>query len=369
MFGPQADLRSGQQGFLSQQETMPQQNQLGADREYAKQQSVLPPHSSFLPVSSAQPRPHPSQTCPVSEPQYMPAKRATDPYTDSSLSLSTTESLSQLPSIESRALGAKKSPPGSQEVTTNTFSHTTAGHFSRHEGHGVRPGLASLKSPPENELHSKPKARKELSPTSPESGRSSENVASKVLEEKSYEVTDEDRKRYLAFLNHPPSPPPEIEKRPLDGETTTSEQRDQVESSERGGDDSEEEAESPTLLQAMTFYDHSPGEVYTIHEDEEEASSPTAPDGVSRPRRKGRVAQTALPTYCSRPPHTRGLDRTQRGITCRLDDTLPGISVHSIASLDTLLWSFCTCHCPIVLVLYSQLCKTSRINRSVHLLY
>ncbi|KAK8746493.1 hypothetical protein OTU49_017044, partial [Cherax quadricarinatus] len=45
--------------------------------------------------------------------------------------------------------------------------------------------------------------------------------------------------------------------------------------------------DSPSLLTAMTFYDHSPGEVYTIHEDEEEASSPTASDGVSRPRRKG----------------------------------------------------------------------------------
>lgn len=137
----------------------------------------------------------------------------------------------------------------------------------------------------------------------------------------SYDVTEEDVKRYLAFLNptdeevkeeirlggdeQVKSPQETIQgervkqegergkrERDIRSDSHMEEEQEEEEEEEVGGeeDDSEEEEEepdSPSLLTAMTFYDHSPGEVYTIHEDEDEASSPTASDGVSRPRRKG----------------------------------------------------------------------------------
>ena len=48
---------------------------------------------------------------------------------------------------------------------------------------------------------------------------------------------------------------------------------------------------------ASSILEHSPGDVYTIQEDLDEISSPTAPDGVSRPRRKSKHFKSIKITY------------------------------------------------------------------------
>lgn len=301
MFGPQADLRPGQQGILSQQDGMQQQGQLGADREYAKQSSNLLSHSSFLPLSSTQPHSQTSQPSPVSDPHYIPREKFTDPHTDSSLSLSEAESLSKLSIAESRSPDVHKSSPPSKEVTT--LSHASPSSSSG-DAKTYRPAGAAVQPPTTDSGNdSDTKVGKVTSAVSPENDTKSPGGGERAgSEEKSYEVTDDDVKRYLAFLSKPSDDVPivvsdqEKSDKCKEEESAKREEKSVVEEggrSEEGeeeeGEDSEEEPDSPGLLTAMTFYDHSPGEVYTIHEDEEEASSPTASDGVSRPRRKGRA--------------------------------------------------------------------------------
>lgn len=302
MFGPQADLRPGQQGLLSQQDRMQQQNQLGAaDREYAKQSINLLSHSSFLPLSSTQPHSQTSQPSPVSDPHYISQKKFKVPHIDSSLSLSEAESLSKLSTAESRSSEVHKSSPQWKEVTTlsHASSSPSPGDAKTH-----RPSGTAIKpSPTDSGNDSQSRVSKVAAPVSPESETKSPGEAERAeAEEKSYEVTDDDVKRYLAFLEKPSD---DVSVVVSDGEKTDkckeeeSAKREETSVVEQGGrseegevvegEDSEEEPDSPGLLTAMTFYDHSPGEVYTIHEDEEEASSPTASDGVSRPRRKGRA--------------------------------------------------------------------------------
>ena len=47
---------------------------------------------------------------------------------------------------------------------------------------------------------------------------------------------------------------------------------------------------SPDFTSAvLPVYEHNPGEVYPIAEDEEEAASPTASDGVTSLRRRARL--------------------------------------------------------------------------------
>lgn len=333
MFGPQADLRSGQPGLPSQQDRMQQQNQLGADREYAKQSSNLLSHSSFLPLSSTQPHSQTSQPSPVSDPHYIPRKKFTDHHTDSSLSLSEAESLSKLSIAESRSSEVHKSSPPSKEVTT--LSHASSSS-SPGDAKTYVPSGAAVKPPTTdsgNDSHAR--VGKVTSPSSPESVTKSPGDAEQAEEEeKSYEVTDDDVKRYLAFLNKPSDDAPvlvlngEKSDKCKEEESAKREEKSVVEQggrSEEGeeeeGQDSEEEPDSPGLLTAMTFYDHSPGEVYTIHEDEEEASSPTASDGVSRPRRKGRApflhanllfTAPRLPTSCR---YTRSLSSQRKALT------------------------------------------------------
>lgn len=305
---PQADVRAGQQGpLLSQQEAMQQGQQLGAEREYAKQSSNLPPHSSFLPLSSTQPSSQTSRPSPVKDPHSILSKKPTDSHTVSSLSRSTTEPPSQLPTTESRSSSlqsSQESVPSSKEVTTT--NHTPARPLLLlNESNNLSPTNVTAKTPTDSEVDSKVRIKKEQSPNSPENDKvkcknDDENKGSE--DKDSYEVTDEDVKRYLAFLNKPIDPLSEVATQDLaeegvqgEEEQTKSEEGSEQEEEqgdgeeEEGEEDSEEEPDSPGLLTAMTFYDHSPGEVYTIHEDEEEASSPTASDGVSRPRRKGRV--------------------------------------------------------------------------------
>ena len=52
------------------------------------------------------------------------------------------------------------------------------------------------------------------------------------------------------------------------------------------GSSSSPPSEQPPVLQP---FDHNPGEVYPIAEEEEEAASPTAPDGVTSLRRRARL--------------------------------------------------------------------------------
>ena len=62
-----------------------------------------------------------------------------------------------------------------------------------------------------------------------------------------------------------------------------------------GGEEGAEAAEaaggalSPDLPTVMHVYDHNPGEVYPIAEEEEEAASPTTSDGVTSLRSRARL--------------------------------------------------------------------------------
>lgn len=146
--------------------------------------------------------------------------------------------------------------------------------------------------------------------------------------EKSYEITEEDKKRYLAFLDKPEDTKSQrraetnIEmsrERKLDTQiqrrdrsssittlTTTSISNISTSSSKSFRDEraakfsansaermaqgeNDERSETSSLPTPMNVYEHSPGEVYTIHEDANEVGSPTAPDGVSRLRRKSKI--------------------------------------------------------------------------------
>ena len=160
---------------------------------------------------------------------------------------------------------------------------------------------------PAPSIHINNKTRKSVFDDSPEEKKEEEieKERRKKLEEEeknkkiSYEVTDADRKNYLAFLGSPVDPPAEIfDPKALEKFTYKEEvieEKPKVKKVEEEKNkanskkiDDKDDPECQGLINAMNFYEHSPGEVYTILEDEDEASSPTAPDGVSRPRRKGK---------------------------------------------------------------------------------
>lgn len=133
---------------------------------------------------------------------------------------------------------------------------------------------------------------------------------------KSYEVTEEDKKRYLAFLEKPgelkeknKSAKTEKEKQALnEGYSSRYDNRSTIarDESVKYSDvekvtlnDSDRMEPSSILFTASNVFEHSPGEVYTIPEDEDEIGSPTAPDGVSRLRRKSKALYLNLTIYAN----------------------------------------------------------------------
>lgn len=123
---------------------------------------------------------------------------------------------------------------------------------------------------------------------------------------KSYEVTEEDKKRYLAFLDKPgelkekhKSTKSEKEKQALNEDyssrydnrsaTTKDESAKYSDVGKVTLNDNDRMEPSSILFASSNVFEHSPGEVYTIPEDEDEIGSPTAPDGVSRLRRKSKA--------------------------------------------------------------------------------
>ena len=86
-----------------------------------------------------------------------------------------------------------------------------------------------------------------------------------------------------------------ISKRELEEKLRPAKKVEKVEIVEE--DEEELEISAELLPGSGTYYEHSPGEVYTIHEDANEASSPTTADGVSKPRRRGE--QAGWHDFCS----------------------------------------------------------------------
>lgn len=79
-------------------------------------------------------------------------------------------------------------------------------------------------------------------------------------------------------LHQPNSPPMK---------QTEEEEEEEEEAAESPPSDLAVEAAAASVLQQV--YEHNPGEVYPIAEEEEEAASPTAPDGVTSLRRRARL--------------------------------------------------------------------------------
>lgn len=71
---------------------------------------------------------------------------------------------------------------------------------------------------------------------------------------------------------------------------------DEMNKDEASAPVAEEGSSSPDLPTVMQVYEHNPGEVYPIAEEEEEAASPTTSDGVTSLRSRARLNSGYQPT-------------------------------------------------------------------------
>ena len=101
---------------------------------------------------------------------------------------------------------------------------------------------------------------------------------------------------------------------------------------EGSGGAGEEASSSPDLPTVMQVYEHNPGEVYPIAEEEEEAASPTTSDGVTSLRSRARLNSG----------YTQPETHTLPSLSLSLSLSLVSLSGLSLVSLGILIWLIST---------------------------